>query len=141
MPRLPPSLIKRAWCVSPLLPLLLRTCRTLESARHELRWLREHVLERAHGNGQLARLERYALLTLCQQRSRGVPLQYLLGSQPFGELDIICRPGVLIPRFVVTPMVLTRECSNIVLGRRRKPIQHMSSSLFIKILPLPIGVS
>lgn len=35
----------------------------------------------------------------CLQRSRLVPLQYILGSQPFGELDIVCRPGVLIPRW------------------------------------------
>lgn len=27
-----------------------------------------------------------------------MPLQYILGSQPFGPLDIKCRPGVLIPR-------------------------------------------
>jgi HemK-like putative methylase len=28
-----------------------------------------------------------------------MPLQYILGSQPFGELDIKCIPGVLIPRW------------------------------------------
>lgn len=27
-----------------------------------------------------------------------MPLQYVLGSQPFGSLDIKCRPGVLVPR-------------------------------------------
>lgn len=27
-----------------------------------------------------------------------MPLQYLLGTQPFGQLDIKCKPGVLIPR-------------------------------------------
>jgi len=31
-------------------------------------------------------------------RSTGVPLQYVLASQPFGNLDILCRRGVLIPR-------------------------------------------
>ncbi|CAI7629090.1 unnamed protein product [Penicillium glandicola] len=31
-------------------------------------------------------------------RSRGYPLQYILGDQPFGDLEILCRRGVLIPR-------------------------------------------
>ncbi|KAI9711902.1 MAG: hypothetical protein M1812_007056 [Candelaria pacifica] len=31
------------------------------------------------------------------RESRGKPLQYILGSQPFGDLDIICESGVLIP--------------------------------------------
>ncbi|KAH3664223.1 hypothetical protein OGAPHI_004574 [Ogataea philodendri] len=33
-----------------------------------------------------------------EERAKHVPLQYILGSQPFGELNIKCRPGVLIPR-------------------------------------------
>ncbi|EXJ62322.1 hypothetical protein A1O7_02756 [Cladophialophora yegresii CBS 114405] len=32
------------------------------------------------------------------RRSKGMPLQYIMGSQPFGNLDILCRRGVLIPR-------------------------------------------
>ncbi|EXJ92694.1 hypothetical protein A1O3_01246 [Capronia epimyces CBS 606.96] len=32
------------------------------------------------------------------RRARGVPLQYLLGSQPFGNLEILTRKAVLIPR-------------------------------------------
>lgn len=35
---------------------------------------------------------------MVRQRERGMPLQYILGSEPFGDLDILCRPGVLIPR-------------------------------------------
>lgn len=93
MPRLAPDLLARARNISPFLPLLLQTCRTLTSARNELRWLREHVRDR-----ELEQRSRISLLKLCRQRARGVPLQYLLGSQPFGELDILCRPGVLIPR-------------------------------------------
>ena len=30
--------------------------------------------------------------------NKDMPLQYLLGSTPFAELDILCRPPVLIPR-------------------------------------------
>jgi methylase of polypeptide subunit release factors len=100
MPRLPHSLLLRARNISPLLPLLLRPCRTLSSARNELRWLREHALSLTEGKRERPERVRALLLQLCLQRSRGVPLQYLLGSQPFGELDILCRPGVLIPRSV-----------------------------------------
>ncbi|ETI23814.1 hypothetical protein G647_05620 [Cladophialophora carrionii CBS 160.54] len=32
------------------------------------------------------------------RRSKGVPLQYIMGNQPFGTLDILCQRGVLIPR-------------------------------------------
>ncbi|KAI1491218.1 S-adenosyl-L-methionine-dependent methyltransferase [Biscogniauxia mediterranea] len=35
---------------------------------------------------------------LCRRRAAGTPLQYVLGSAPFGPLDLRCRPGVLIPR-------------------------------------------
>jgi len=100
MPRLPHALLLRARNISPLLPLLLRPCRTLSSARNELRWLREHALSLTEGKRERPERVQALLLQLCLQRSRGVPLQYLLGSQPFGELDILCRPGVLIPRSV-----------------------------------------
>lgn len=49
---------------------------------------------------------------MCRRRSQGVPLQYILGDQPFGDLEILCQRGVLIPRFVsfalfrVTPLTL-----------------------------------
>lgn len=35
------------------------------------------------------------------RRASGEPLQYILGSEYFGELEIKCRPGVLIPRCAV----------------------------------------
>ncbi|KAI5280516.1 hypothetical protein KEM54_003672 [Ascosphaera aggregata] len=35
---------------------------------------------------------------MVRQRAVGKPLQYILGNQPFGQLDILCREGVLIPR-------------------------------------------
>lgn len=33
-----------------------------------------------------------------QRRAEGEPLQYILRTQPFGELEILCQAGVLIPR-------------------------------------------
>jgi methylase of polypeptide subunit release factors len=95
MPRLPHSLLLRA--KSPLLRLILRGTRTLDSATNEFRWLKEHVQESVKPS-TCPRLSRQRLLKLCQRRARGEPLQYILGSQPFGDLDIKCRPGVLIPR-------------------------------------------
>lgn len=46
-------------------------------------------------------------MNLVKKRARGVPLQYILGSQPFGDLDILCRKGVLIPRYDTPLSVLT----------------------------------
>ncbi|KAF4594993.1 Modification methylase HemK [Ophiocordyceps camponoti-floridani] len=86
MPRIPPWLFRQARRESPDLATLLPACRDLVSARNELRWLREHCNEPRR------------LANLCRDRGRGFPLQYILESQPFGHLDIKCRPGVLIPR-------------------------------------------
>lgn len=113
MLRLPPSLLVRARAENPLLTYLLSTCRDLQSARNELRWLKEHVnkqaineekplpLKRLKGQqqSQVESEGRNALLEkLCRARGRGKPLQYILGSEYFGALEIECREGVLIPR-------------------------------------------
>ncbi|CAG8115817.1 unnamed protein product [Penicillium olsonii] len=92
MPRIPYSLIRRAHRENPLLPLLLRECRTVDSARNELRWLYEAVREKPSPT------KWSWLISMCRLRSRGFPLQYILGNQPFGELEILCHRGVLIPR-------------------------------------------
>ncbi|KAH8149808.1 uncharacterized protein LAJ45_05960 [Morchella importuna] len=87
MPRLPPHLLHRAHAHSPLLPLLLPPCRDAPSALSELRWLRAHAATTSQ-----------PLRPLCERRRRGEPLQYILGTQPFGDLEMLCRRGVLIPR-------------------------------------------
>jgi len=100
MPRLPTSLLRRARAQDPLLVPLLRTCRDLDSARNELRWLSENVEEKAVSNGmsQHGVAARQHLRRKCLERGRGKPLQYILGTEYFGELELLCRPGVLIPR-------------------------------------------
>lgn len=102
MPRLPTSLLLWAYRENPLLPLLLRECRTLDSARNELRWLQERALRDTHQHSRQVTGTRLGWRTrlreMCHKRSRGVPLQYILGDQPFGDLEILCRRGVLIPR-------------------------------------------
>lgn len=102
MPRLPSALLRKARSLDPNLVPLLQTCRDLPSARKELRWLHEHVIS-------LERLQKDAgpeensiqrlLKRLCIARGRGKPLQYILGTEYFGELEIACREGVLIPRY------------------------------------------
>lgn len=102
MPRIQPSLIIKAYNENPLLPLLVKECRSLDSARNELRWLRERALRDSQLPTRLAGRTsvgwRTRLRTMCRRRSRGYPLQYILGDQPFGDLEILCRRGVLIPR-------------------------------------------
>ncbi|KAH8663940.1 S-adenosyl-L-methionine-dependent methyltransferase [Xylariales sp. PMI_506] len=108
MPRLPPSLFRQAHGISPHLRTLLPACRDLRSAQNELRWIREHVSSTPALTAQRSQRgsrrragdeQEKAVARLCARRGRrGEPLQYVLGSQPFGPLDIRCRRGVLIPR-------------------------------------------
>lgn len=100
MPRIPPSLFWRVRRLSPAAVLLLPACRDLPSSLAELRWIQQHVAdEQTEGGRQQTRTQREAVLRLCRRRGRGEPLQYVLGTQPFGSLDLLCRRGVLIPRF------------------------------------------
>ena len=102
MPRLAPLLLRYARSQHALLPLLLRECRDLRSAQNELRWLEEHSLEQSAKVGAKRPSGkpgwRWRLRCHVKRRSKGEPLQYILGGQPFGDLNILCRPGVLIPR-------------------------------------------
>lgn len=91
MPRISLRQLRQAYKISPLLSRLLPACRDLASAQNELRWLRDH-----HAAAPASRQR--PLAAMCEERRRGVPLQYILGTQPFGNLDIQCGPGVLIPR-------------------------------------------
>ncbi|KAF4625061.1 hypothetical protein G7Y89_g13106 [Cudoniella acicularis] len=77
MPRLPHALLHKAYNTSPLLLLVLRGTRTLDSAINELRWLREHVWETQTPS------PRQKLLKLCQRRARGEPLQYILETEAY----------------------------------------------------------
>jgi len=102
MPRLAPSLVQRARRISPLAAVLLPACRDLPSALNELRWIREQVSSRRTETDAASAAEQ-RLWRLCRRRGRGEPLQYVLGTQPFGDLEIKCRKGVLIPRFALPP--------------------------------------
>lgn len=102
MPRIPNWLVRKAHSIDPLLPALLSPCRSLQAAQSELQWLREHVERVAEGRrsrGDI--LAKGSLLSqLVSERASGKPLQYILGTEYFGDLEIRCRRGVLIPRYV-----------------------------------------
>lgn len=86
MPRISPKLARLAREYSPLLPPLLKANQNLQSAKNELRWIKNE-------------LPRHQWKEAIYKRAKKVPLQYILGSQPFGSLEIRCEPGVLIPRW------------------------------------------
>ncbi|GAB1725908.1 hypothetical protein NU195Hw_g2631t1 [Hortaea werneckii] len=96
MPRLPPSLFRKASAFGSNVSRLLPVCRDIPSAQNELRWLDEHAahfVKKGQHEGRKTCLGR-----LVSRRARGEPLQYILGSEYFGDLEIQCRTGVLIPR-------------------------------------------
>src|SRR5437016_2633587 len=101
MPRLSPSLLIAASREHPLLPLIIKSTRNLRAAQNELRWLRAHAIARSAFRHSRAPKWKKLLRIFCEERARGRPLQYVMGSQPFGDLEIECRPGVLIPRSVI----------------------------------------
>lgn len=84
--RLSSKIIRQARELDRLLPPLLRPTHDLEAAKRELNWIKQE-------------LPRQGWKKAVQLRSHHVPLQYILGSQPFGDMDLIVRPGVLIPRW------------------------------------------
>ncbi|KAL2809032.1 S-adenosyl-L-methionine-dependent methyltransferase [Aspergillus granulosus] len=145
MPRIPTRLILQAYQHNNLLPLLLRECRTLDLAKNELRWLREHalrVVKSAATDHVQARTPipcfRTLLKTMCVVRSRGVPLQYILGDQPFGDLDIKCARGVLIPRHETE--AITYHTANLILDEITKyRVGSRGASTPLRILDLCTG--
>lgn len=85
MPRVSFSQV-RATYTNKLLAPLLHATKSLEQARNELRWIQSELQP-----------EKWRIAVA--RRSRLEPLQYILGTQPFGPLDIKCGRNVLIPRW------------------------------------------
>ena len=114
MPRLPVHLFRTARDINVILPRLLPACRDLITAQNELRWLTEHV-----GNQKppfdsndpslqplIWKWRRRLLLQLAQQRGRGVPIQHLLGTEFFGNLELLVSKDALIPRQDTAALVI-----------------------------------
>ncbi|KAI0790810.1 S-adenosyl-L-methionine-dependent methyltransferase [Abortiporus biennis] len=58
-----------------------------EAAKQELKWMQQAIHPKS-----------VTLQDMVARRVRGEPLQYILGTQPFGPLTLFTRPPVLIPR-------------------------------------------
>jgi HemK-like putative methylase len=151
MPRLAPALLREARASHVLLPLLLRECRDLPSARNELRWLQEHAHESHSLPGRLAtpnktprktrpsaQEEKWKNLTRnARRRAKGEPLQYIVGTQPFGDLQILCREGVLIPR--PETEAYTARLGSILNRARKSSGNTISQGDTLRILDLCTG--
>ena len=96
MPRIPPRLFHKAFRIDPRLARLLPVCRDLQTAQNELRWLRQSLDGPSQPTGP--EQKRVVLNRQVARRAQGEPLQYILGTEFFGQLELQCRPGVLIPR-------------------------------------------
>ncbi|RWA08710.1 hypothetical protein EKO27_g6408 [Xylaria grammica] len=86
MPRLAPSIFRRAGRISPH---LVDAASVLQD--HRVSADRAAMDPQTHATEDL-------VARLVARRGAGEPLQYVLGTQPFGDLDILCEKGVLIPR-------------------------------------------
>lgn len=70
----------------------------------DARLLLEHVLQVghsqliAHGQQPLTRVQEEQLRSLLSRAQQKEPIPHLIGRAPFGELDLIVSPDVLIPR-------------------------------------------
>ncbi|TFK25171.1 S-adenosyl-L-methionine-dependent methyltransferase [Coprinopsis marcescibilis] len=71
--------------------LLVQLAKSLgkRQASLELRWMRR-AIDSSHSG--------IPLDEMVSRRATGEPLQYILGTQPFGPLNLLTRPPVLIPR-------------------------------------------
>ncbi|KAK5773983.1 hypothetical protein RI543_004740 [Arxiozyma heterogenica] len=75
------------------------------SVKREVQWLWESCHSRRSRVQQSKLVTRVypnvisQFIRLYKWKCKGVPLQYLIGWQPFGPLKILCRPHVLIPRW------------------------------------------
>lgn len=67
---------------------------------HEARWLLTHTAgrEQPGDNAPVDATAAQRLRALAGRRANGEPLAYVLGSQPFRQLELTVTPDVLIPR-------------------------------------------
>lgn len=77
---------------------------SLSSAERELSWMLKHVQDTLPNAD--VRAQNKQLTALVEKRISGVPLQYLLRSEYFGDLKLKCKRGVLIPRYAHSSLML-----------------------------------
>ena len=67
-------------------------------AHQEFNWIKDYVFKRYPTCQKEKVAHRLIRECVCQRVEEHRPLQYILGSQPFFGIPIICRPPVFIPR-------------------------------------------
>ncbi|KXN68340.1 S-adenosyl-L-methionine-dependent methyltransferase [Conidiobolus coronatus NRRL 28638] len=98
----------------------------LESAKQEIKWLNEYI-EINKERGKTEKLEDL----ISRRVEQNEPLQYILGDQPFGPLNILVKQPILIPRWETEAW--THEFANFL-------NQHLSKSpKNLKILEIGVG--
>ncbi|ODQ66462.1 putative mitochondrial N5-glutamine methyltransferase [Nadsonia fulvescens var. elongata DSM 6958] len=133
MTRISPRLSRKARLVDVLLPYLLPTLRTIPDAQQELKWIRRELTE-SETNSKLDSCTKNTIIrNACKARGKGLPLQYILGTQPFGTLEILCRKSVLIPRWE------TEEWTEKILGIIKKQLIQDANHSSLRILDLCTG--
>ncbi|KAG9929466.1 modification methylase HemK, partial [Aureobasidium melanogenum] len=120
--------------------LVLQGTRDLASAKNELRWLKEYVLEQQQNKQGLGSYSiQQQLRKLCVDRARGKPLQYIMGTEYFGDLEIACKPGVLIPRHSQPPQsleVVGVDISNQALNLANRNLHQLIGAGYLGANPL-----
>ena len=103
----------------------------LENAEREADWLLAHALRLsqgqllAAGNAPLTPRQAEQALTYIDRRAAREPLQYILGTQEFGGLEIAVTPDVLIPRPETT--LLIEEAARAIGAQRRSLVADVGT--------------
>ncbi|GBE81029.1 S-adenosyl-L-methionine-dependent methyltransferase [Sparassis crispa] len=102
----------------------------IESANLELKWMRE-ALDHPGTTASGVTLE-----DMLSRRVCGEPLQYVLGTQPFGPLTLLTRPPVLIPRPETEDWAI--RLASLRAPTRRKPLSVLDLCTGSGCIPLLI---
>ena len=103
----------------------------LENAEREADWLLAHAMRLsqgqllAAGNAPLTARQAEQARTYIHRRAAREPLQYILGTQEFGGLEIAVTPDVLIPRPETT--LLVEEVAQAIGAQRRSLVADVGT--------------
>jgi release factor glutamine methyltransferase len=103
----------------------------LENAEREADWLLAHALGLSQGqllvagNAALTARQAQQARTYIDRRAAREPLQYILGTQEFGGLELAVTPDVLIPRPETT--LLVEEAAQAIGAQRRSLVADVGT--------------
>jgi release factor glutamine methyltransferase len=103
----------------------------LENAEREADWLLAHALGLTQnqllvaGNAALTARQAQQARTYIDRRAAREPLQYILGTQEFGGLELAVTPDVLIPRPETT--LLVEEAAQAIGAQRRSLVADVGT--------------